>query len=161
MRRDTGYWSGKGWWKSIGCLKLQVPFRKRATNYRVLLRKMTCKDTASYGFSPSSMKCLIFISLFPQKSHIISSSFAGKIPTLSCFDIMRRDTGWWSGIECLIFTNFFPQKSPIISGSFANNDLQLKASYGFSPPYNLWIFRAQRPATWVAGLFSFSIYRMR
>ena len=28
----------------------------------------------------------------------------------------------------------FLQKSPIISGSFAKNDLQLKASYGFSPP---------------------------
>jgi len=35
----------------IGCLKLQVIFRKRATSYRALLRKITCKDKASYGCS--------------------------------------------------------------------------------------------------------------
>jgi len=32
-----------GWRRLIGCLKLQTIFRKRATNYRALLRKMTCK----------------------------------------------------------------------------------------------------------------------
>jgi len=37
-----------GWQRCIGCLKLQVIFRKRATNYRVRLRKMTYKDQASY-----------------------------------------------------------------------------------------------------------------
>ena len=41
-----------GWRRPIGCLKLQVNFRKRATNYRALLRKMTYKDKASYGSSP-------------------------------------------------------------------------------------------------------------
>jgi len=35
-----------------GCLKLQVIFRQRATNYKALLRKMTHKDKASYGSSP-------------------------------------------------------------------------------------------------------------
>ena len=37
---------------TIGCLKLQVSFRKRATNYRALLRKMTSKDKVSRGSSP-------------------------------------------------------------------------------------------------------------
>jgi len=35
------------WRRRMGCLQLQVSFRKRATNYRVLLRKMTYEDTAS------------------------------------------------------------------------------------------------------------------
>ena len=44
--------SGTGWRRPIGCLKLQVIFCKRATNYRALLRKMTCEDKASYESSP-------------------------------------------------------------------------------------------------------------
>ena len=41
-----------GWRKPIRCLKLQVIFRKRATDYRALLWKMACKDKASYGSTP-------------------------------------------------------------------------------------------------------------
>jgi len=40
-----------GWRRPIGCLKLQIIFCKRATNYRALLRKMTYKDKASYESS--------------------------------------------------------------------------------------------------------------
>jgi len=41
-----------GWWRFMGCLTWQVIFRKRATNYRALLRKITYKDTACYGSLP-------------------------------------------------------------------------------------------------------------
>ena len=37
-----------GWQRLSGCLKLHVILRRRATNYRALLRKMTCEDKASY-----------------------------------------------------------------------------------------------------------------
>jgi len=49
-----------GWRRLIGCLKLQVVFRKRATNYRALLRKLTYEDKASYGSTPpcSSTICI-------------------------------------------------------------------------------------------------------
>jgi len=40
------------WRRRIGCLKLLVIFRKRATKYRALLRTMTCKDKASYDSTP-------------------------------------------------------------------------------------------------------------
>jgi len=47
-----GKMSGTGWRKPTGCLKLYVSFRKRATNYRSLLREMTYRYKASYGSSP-------------------------------------------------------------------------------------------------------------
>jgi len=42
-----------GWRRFIGCFNLQVSFRKRATNHRALLRKMTYEDKASYDSTPS------------------------------------------------------------------------------------------------------------
>jgi len=36
-----------GWRRPMECLKLRVIFRKRATNYKALLRKMTFRDKAS------------------------------------------------------------------------------------------------------------------
>jgi len=63
--------SYKGWRRPIGCLKLQVIFCKRATNYRALLWKMTCKDKASYGSSPP---CNVLAPRPPQSHLVIPSS---------------------------------------------------------------------------------------
>ena len=41
-----------GWRRPIRCLKLQVILRKKITNYRAFLQKMTYKDKASYGSLP-------------------------------------------------------------------------------------------------------------
>ena len=49
---STSHHQTTGWRRPIGCLKLQVIFRKRATNYTALLRKMTCRDKASYDSTP-------------------------------------------------------------------------------------------------------------
>ena len=41
-----------GWRKLTGRLKSREISRKRATNYRALVRKMTYKDKASYDSTP-------------------------------------------------------------------------------------------------------------
>ena len=45
--------SSTGWRRCIGCLNSQVSFRKRATNHRALLQKMTYEDKASYDSTPT------------------------------------------------------------------------------------------------------------
>ena len=47
-----------GWRRLIGSPKLQIIFHKRATKYMSLLRKMTCKDKASYESSPPCSVCV-------------------------------------------------------------------------------------------------------
>jgi len=118
----------------IGCLKLQVIFRKRATNFRALLQKMTYEDTASNAVA-----------------HILTLSKVGSIVIeyIQC-------TGWCEVIWCLIFIGHFQQKSPGISGSFAKKDLQLKASYESSPPCSSKrTFENSEPIA-VAHIFQFS-----
>jgi len=55
-----------GWRRLIECLKSQVILRKRATNYRALLREMTYKDKASYGSSPpcTTRLSLIYVYMY-------------------------------------------------------------------------------------------------
>ena len=46
------------WRSCIGCLKLQISFRKIATDFRALWREMTSKDKASYDSTPPCM-CVV------------------------------------------------------------------------------------------------------
>ena len=67
---------GAGGRRLIGCLKLQVICRKRATNYRALLRKMTYEDKASCG---SWLPCTEYI--------------AGPFWTASCLILVHSEIG--------------------------------------------------------------------
>jgi len=52
FRSDKAKDLDTGWRRCIGCLELQVSFRKRATNHRALWRKMTYQDKTSCACSP-------------------------------------------------------------------------------------------------------------
>ena len=54
----------KGWRRPIGCLQSQVMFRKRATIYRALLRKMTYTDKASYDSTPPCVYIYTYMHIF-------------------------------------------------------------------------------------------------
>jgi len=44
-----------GWRRPIGCLKLQVIVRERATNCRALLQKMSRRDQVSGSFADNNV----------------------------------------------------------------------------------------------------------
>jgi len=50
-----------GWRRPIGCLISCFTFRKLATNYRALLRKMTYKHKASYDSTPPCIMSCVFV----------------------------------------------------------------------------------------------------
>ena len=60
-QEDSDLYAGTEWQTLIGCLKLRVIFRKRATNYRALLRKTTYTDKVSYGSSAPCDDQVIYI----------------------------------------------------------------------------------------------------
>jgi len=55
---------GTGWRRLIGSPKLQVVFRKRATNYRALLWKVTYEDKGSYESSLLCRVSRVFLSVY-------------------------------------------------------------------------------------------------
>jgi len=71
---------------------------------------------------------------FFAKEPLINRNFQSAFVLVDGDVYIYIQTGFCRVIGCLICKGHFPRESPIISGSFAKNDLQLKASYGSSPP---------------------------
>ena len=73
-----------GWRRRIGCLTLQVIFRKRATNYRALLRKITYKDKASYESTPCSTSAHATVFLVVLHSNCAHDTLCSIIVSHAC-----------------------------------------------------------------------------
>jgi len=75
-----------GWRRPIRCLKLQVISRKRATNCRALLLKMTCKDKAFYASVPPCKRRYIY------DLHILRTSILHTFIYDTCWRIYKHST---------------------------------------------------------------------
>jgi len=79
------------WRRLIGCLKLKVIFRKRATNYRALLRKMTYEDKASCDSTPPCTKscraCVWWCTIETPHAHHHMRVHIYFLPFLTCMQI--------------------------------------------------------------------------
>ena len=73
-----------GWRRLIGCLKLQVNFRKRATNYRALLRKMMMLHSPLCVFASRAPLCICIQVCFTMYLHLglLYCVFASRSPLL-------------------------------------------------------------------------------
>jgi len=113
-----------------------------------LLRKETCNLRHPIHHR-HPVSCYRSIPLFPQKSPIISGSFAEKEVHLKASDV-------FSPPRIYGFTGHFPKESLIISGSFAERGLQVKASDAFSPLHIItrlyWSFFPQKSCI-ISGSF--------
>jgi len=76
-----------GWQRLIGSPKLQIIFHKRATKYRSLLRKMTCKDKGSHESSPPFT--LICVHTCTHETHLYAHVLMCNDDTHICIYIYK------------------------------------------------------------------------
>jgi len=82
-----------GWRRPIGCLELQVIFRKRATNQKALLQRMTCQDKTSccnvlYILQPL-LQCTVYMhTVCSDYSHCCNVQYVLQ-PLLQCTKYMH------------------------------------------------------------------------
>jgi len=85
-----------GWRRVIGCPELQVIFRKRATKYKSLLRKMIFKDKGSYESSPPCIatgwrrviQCLKLQVIFRKRA----TNYRALLRKMTCTDKASYDS---------------------------------------------------------------------
>jgi len=69
---------GAGWRRLMGSPKLQITLHKRATKYRSLLQKMTCKDKGSYASLPPCMSLSAILNATQSKEPLNIGHFCKR-----------------------------------------------------------------------------------
>jgi len=113
---------GTRWRRLSGCLKLQVTFRKRATSYRALLRKITYNDKLSYDSAPPC-----------RRKHLLSSRRWRKF--IMYMSDMRDE--WYRVAKTRIMSivaDRFCKRATNYMALLREMTYQNKASYESAPP---------------------------
>jgi len=108
--------------------KLQVIVCKRATNYRALLRKMTCEDKASYGSLPPCIGCIHRAPTIVCKRALQLVDLLRKMTCNVRHPVGLRHRVSYVCIGRLISCRSFSAKEPLIIGLFCKRATNYRAA---------------------------------
>ena len=136
MSLDKDYWSvlqfdstkTTGWRRPIGCLKLQVIIRQRATDYRALLRKMTYEDKASYDSTPP---CTRLFEAYCRILSLLQGCFAKQPCNFRLLDSHSSSKCCGVAMISRLLKNMslFCRISSFLQGSFAKETCNFRLLY--------------------------------